>query len=124
MAIEDPVNNTAEKYGFKSLNNEKDNNSDVWLFTKPVATCHKCGKKSHMERDFKLLKNGCGGDLSHRSSMKLPKWVTKNHVISDVEYLTTDTMNRNNNQYTWSISFNNSNGSWVYQWKVGHKECK
>ena len=51
--IEDPVNNTAEKMGFKSRHNDKDNNSYVGLFTKPVATCHKCGKRSHIERDLK-----------------------------------------------------------------------
>ena len=65
-----------------------------------------------MKRKCKSNRNGSDGELSEISTRKLPKWVTKKPRISDVEYLTTATMNRNKKQYKWCTYFNNVNGSW------------
>ena len=49
MEIEDPVKKAVEKVYFKIRHNGKDNNNGVGSSTNSVATCHKCGKKSHMK---------------------------------------------------------------------------
>ena len=84
------------KLVFKRRQNEKFNDSGIGSSTNSVATCHKCSQKFHIKIYCRSNINGSDGDLSKRSTRKLPKWVTKKPVISDVEYLTTSTMNRNN----------------------------
>ena len=98
VVIEAPVNKIVDKVYFKSRHNRKYNNSGVGLYTKSVATCHKCVKKGHMKSNCKSNINGSYGGLSKRSTRKLPKWVTKKSMISDLEYMTTATMNQNKNQ--------------------------
>ena len=95
MTIEPPVNKVVNKVYFKSRQNVKVNNSGVGSSTKSVATCHKCGKKGHMKNNGKSNRNGSDWELSERSTQKLPNWVTKKPMISDVEYMTTATTNRN-----------------------------
>ena len=77
-----------------------------------------------MKRNCKSNRNGSDGGLLERSTRKLTKWVTKNIMISAVEYLTTVTMNHNKKQYKWCNYCNNLNFVWVYHWKVGHREWK
>ena len=98
MAIEAPVKNIVEKFYFKISDNGKYNNSGVGSSTKSVTTCHKCGKKFHIKRKFISNRNGYDGELSDISTINLPKWVTKKPIISDVEYITTATMNHNKKQ--------------------------
>ena len=45
-------------------------------------------------------------------------------MYSDVEYLTTATMNRNKKKYKWCNYWNNDNGALVYHWNIGHKKRK
>ena len=97
MAIEDPVNKTVDKVYCKRSHSGNDNKSGVGSYTKSVATCHKCVKKSHTKRNCTPNRNGSYGELSKRSTRNIPKWVTKKLMISDVEYLTTTTMNHNKN---------------------------
>ena len=42
----------------------------------------------------KTNRNGSNGEISKTSTRKLPKWVTKKPMISNVQNLTTATMNR------------------------------
>ena len=97
MAIEYPVNNTVKKVYFKSRHKGKDNKSGIGSSTKLDVTCHNCGKKGHLKRSCKSNRNGSNGELSNTSTTKLPKWVTKKPMVSDVENMKTATMNRNKN---------------------------
>ena len=104
VAIEYPVKKNVEKIYYKIRHKGKDNKSGVGSSTKSVATCHTCGKKGHLKRNCKSNRNGSNGGLSKTSTIKLPKWVTKTPMLSDVENLTTSTMNRNKNHYKWCTS--------------------
>ena len=73
VAIEYPVNKTVEKAYCKSCHKGKDTKSGVGSYTKPVVTCHKCGKKGRLKRNVKSNRNGSDGDFSMKSTRKLPK---------------------------------------------------
>ena len=124
VAIESQVNKTVEEVYCKIRQKGKDNKSGVGSSTKSGVTCHSCGKKGHSKSDCKSNRNGSNGVLSKTSTRKLPKWVTKKPMISDVENLTTANMNRNKNHYKWCTSCNDSNGAWGYHWKIDHMEWK
>ena len=64
------------------------------------------------------------GNYPRHQPKKLPKWVTKKPMISDVQNLTTATMNHNKHHYKWSTSCNYGDSAWGYHWKVDHRECK
>ena len=81
VGIESPVNNTVEKPYIKICHKGKDNKSVVGSSTKSVVTCHKCGKRALKNRNFKSNRNGSDGELSKKSSRKLPKWVTRKPLI-------------------------------------------
>ena len=51
VAIESPINKTAEKVYCKIRHKEKDSKYGVWSSTKSDVTCHNCGKKSHKKRN-------------------------------------------------------------------------
>ena len=78
----------------------------------------------HLKRNCKTNRNGSNGGFSKTSTRKLPKWVTKKPMISDVKNLTTATMNRNKHHYKWFTSCSDCNGAWGYHWKIDHKEWK
>ena len=124
VEVESMFNKTVQKSDCKSFQEGKDNTSGVGSSTKSVVTCHKCGKNGHLKGIFKSNRNGSYGQLSKKSTRKLPKWVTKKPVIPDVENLTTATMNRNKSQYKWCTYFNDGNGVWGYHWKVDNREWK
>ena len=81
VTIESLLNNTVEKVYCKICHKGKDNKSGVGSSTKSVVTCHKCVKKGHLKSNYKFNKNGYNGELSNKSTRKLPKWVTKKSVI-------------------------------------------
>ena len=95
VAIESPVNKTVEKVYCKIRHKGKDNKSGVGSSTKSDVNFCNFGKRGHLKRTFKSNRNGSNWKLSKTSTRKLPKWVTKKPVISDVQNLTTATMNRN-----------------------------
>ena len=97
VEIESPVNNNMEKVYCKIRHKGNDNKSGVGSSTKSVVTCHKCGKMGHIKRDCKSNINVSGGGIYKISTRNLPNWVTKKPMNSDVENLTTATMNRNKN---------------------------
>ena len=104
VEIESPVNKTREKVYCKIFHKGKDNKSGVGSSTKSDVNCHKCGKRGNLKSNCKSNRNGSNGGLSKTSTIKLPKWVTKKPIISDVQNLTTATMNRNKNHYKWCTS--------------------
>ena len=124
VEIESPVNKTVEKFYCKIRHKRKDNKYGVGSSTKSDVTCHNCGKKGHLKRNWKSNRNGSNGELSKTSTRNISKWVTKKPMISDVENMTTATMNRNKNHYKWCTSCNDSNGEWGYHWKIDHMEWK
>ena len=95
MAIESPVNKTVEKVYCTSRHKGKENKSRLGSSTKSDVTCQNCRKKGHLKSNCKFNINGSNGELSKISTRKLPKLITKKPMISDVENLTTATMNRN-----------------------------
>ena len=99
VAIESPVNKTVDKFYCINRRKRKDNKSGVDSYTKSVVTFHKCRKKGHLKRNLKYNINGSDGGFSTTSTRNLPKWFTKKPVISDVENLTTATINCTKNQY-------------------------
>ena len=64
--------------------------------------------------DYKSNINGSDGYSSERSTINLPKWVTKKSIASDVEYLTTAILKQNKIKYKWFIYFHNGNVAWGY----------
>ena len=68
--------------------------------------------------------NGSDGELSEISTRKIQKQVIKKPMISDAEYLTTDTMTGNRKQWKWFTSCNNNKGACGYHWKIVQKEWK
>ena len=51
MAIESPVNKTADKFYCKICHKGKDNKSGVGSSTKSDVTCHNCDKRGHLKRN-------------------------------------------------------------------------
>ena len=105
----------------KNHHKVKDNKSGVDSSTKSVVTFHKCVKSGYLKSNFKSNRNGYDGGLLMTSTIKLPKWVTKKPMISDVEVLTKATMNCNKNQKKLCTSCNEGNCAWGYQWKFNHR---
>ena len=113
-----------DKVYCKILHKEKDNKYGVGSSTKSDVTCHNCGKRGHLKRNYKTNRYGFNWDLSKTSTRKLPKWVTKKPMILDIKNLTTATMNRKKHHYKWCTCCNNGNGAWGYHWRIGHREWK
>ena len=87
-------------------------------------TCHKCGKKGHIQKDCRSNGNGSGGNPPKKFTNEIPEWVTKKPVVSDTKDLTTETMACNKKKYKWCTSCSNGKGAWGFHWKDGHKEWK
>ena len=113
-----------EKVYCKFRHKGKDNKSGVGSSTKSHVTCHNCVKRGHLKGNCKSNRNGSNSELSKTSTRKLPKWVTKNPVISDKQNMTTATMNHNKHHYKCCTSCNNGNGAWRYHWKIDHRDWK
>ena len=114
VIIESPVNKTMEKVYCKILQKGKDNKPGVGSSTKSDLTCYNCGKKCNLKINCKSNRNSYIGKFSKTSRRKIPKWVTKKPMISDVENMTTATMNRKKKHYKWCTSCNDVNVVWGY----------
>ena len=62
-------------------------------------TCHKCGKKGHINKYCRSKGNDSSGNPPKKSANELPEWVTKKPLVSDTKYLATATMTRSKNKY-------------------------
>ena len=109
VVIEYLVNKNVEKFYCKIRHKGKYNKSGVGSSSRSDVTCHNCGEKGHLKRNCKSNRNGSNGGLSKTSTRNFPKWVTKEPMISDVQNMTTATMNRNKNGYKLCTSCNDSN---------------
>ena len=84
-----------KQVGFKSRHSGNVSGSGKGSFAKSDGKCHKCGKKSHIQKDCKSKGNGSGGNTPKKSMNELPEWVTTKPVDSDNQDLTTATITRN-----------------------------
>ena len=124
VAIEQTINKALKQVDFKICLSGNDSGSGRGSSARSDITCHKCGKKGHIQIDFRSKVNGFSLNSPKKSKNELPEWVTKKPVVSDTKDMTTATMNRNNKKYKWCTSCNNGQGEWGFHWKNGHEECK
>ena len=124
MAIEQSINKSLKQVDFKSRRSGNSSGSGRRSSAGSDITCHKCGKKGHIQKDCRSKANGYNGNTPKKYINDLPEWVTRKPVFSDTKDMTTATMTRKNKKYKWCISCNNGKGAWVFHWKDGHKEWK
>ena len=124
VVIEQSINKAFKQVDLKSRQSGNGSGSRSGSSARLDITCHKCSKKVHIQKDCRSKVNGSSGNSPKKSKNELTEWVTNNPVLSDTKYLTTATMNRNNNKYRWCTSWNNGQGAWVFHWMDGHEEWK
>ena len=98
MAIEQIINKDLKQVDFKRRHSGNGSCSGRGSSVRSDITCHKCGKKGHIQIYCRSKVNGSRGNSPKKSTNKLAEWVAKKPVVSDKKYPTTDTMNRNNNK--------------------------
>ena len=121
MATDQLINKALDQVGFKSRCSGNCRGSGGGSSTRSDITCHKYGKKGHINKYFKSKVNGSGGNPSKKSSNDLPEWVTKKPIVSDTKDLATSTINRKGKKYKWCTSCNNGIGAWGFYWKDEHE---
>ena len=124
VAIDQSINKDLEQVDFKICHGENGSGSGRGSYARSDITCHKCGKKGHIQKDCKSKGNGSGENSPKNSTNELPYWVNKKPVVSDTKYLTTANMTHNNKKYKWCTSCNNVQGARGFHWKDGHEEWK
>ena len=124
VTIEQTINKALKQVDFKIRRSIHCSGSRRGSSASSDITCHKCGKKGHIQIDCRSKVNGSSANSPKKSTNELPEWVNKKPVVSDTKYLTTATMTCNNNKYKWCTYCNNGQGAWVFHWKDGHKEWK
>ena len=124
MAIEQLINKALKQVDLKSLRSGNVSGSVIGSYVRSDITCHKCGKKGHIQKDCRPTGNGSSGNTPKNSTNELLEWVTKKTVVSDTKDLTTSTMTRNNKKYKWCTYCNNGQSAWGFHWKDGHEERK
>ena len=107
VVIEQLINKYLKQVDFKSQSSGNDSGSGIGSSARSDKTCHKCGKKGHIQKDFRSKGNGSNGKTPKKSINELPEWVTRKSVDSDTKDLTTATMTRKDKKYKWCISCNN-----------------
>ena len=122
--IEQSVNKALNQVDFKSRRIGNDIISRGGSSVKSNVTCHKCGKKIHINKYCRSKVNGSSGNPPKNSANDLQWWVTNKPVISYTKNIATATMNCNNKKYKYCTSFNTGNGSWGFHWKDSHNEWK
>ena len=124
VAIEQTIKKALKQVDFKGRRSGNVNGSGRGSFSRSDKTCHRCGKKGHIQKDCRSRVNGSSGNTPNKSTNDIPEWVTRKPVVSDKKYLTTATMTRNNKKYKWYTSCNNGQGAWGFHWKDVHEEWK
>ena len=124
MAIDQSINKALKHVDFKSRHSGNGSGSGKGPFARSDITCHKCGKKGHIQKDCRSRGNGSSGNTPKKSTNKLQEWVISKPVVSNTKDLTTATMTCNDKKYKWNISCNNGQGTRGFHWKDGHKEWK
>ena len=124
VVIKKFINKDLNMVYFKSCRSVNGSGSGGGSSDMSDMTCHKCGKRFYINKDYRSKGNGSGGNQPKKYTNKRLEWVTKNPAVSDTKYLTTYTMTRNNKNYKCCISCNNGQGAWGFHWKGGHEEWK
>ena len=124
MATEQSIKKALIQVDFKSRRSVNNSGSVRGSSARSDITFQKCGKKGHIQKDFRSTVNGSSGNTPKKSTNELPEWMTKNDVVSDTKYLTTSNMTCDNKKYKWCTYCNNGQGAWGFQWKDGHEEWK
>ena len=124
VAIEQSINKASKQVDFKSQSSGNGSGSGRGSYARSDKTCHKCGKKGHIQKDCGSKANGSSGKSSKKPTYELPEWITRKPVVSDTKNLKTATMTCNNKKYKWCTSCNNGQCAWGFHWKDGHEEWK
>ena len=96
MEIEQYINKDLKQVNLKSRRSGNDSGSGRGSSARSYnGTCHKCGKKGHIQKDCRSKGNGSSGNKPKKSINELPELVTRKPVDSDTKDLTTSTMTRN-----------------------------
>ena len=120
MDIEQSINKALKQVDFKSRRSGNDSGSGRGSSARSDKTCHKSGKKGHIQKYCRSKGNGSSGNTPKESINELPEWVTRKPVDPDTKDLTTATMTCNGKKYKWCTSCNNGQGAWGFHWKDGH----
>ena len=99
VAIEHSIKNSFKKVDIRSRRSVNGSGSGRGSSARSDITCHKCGKKGHIQKDCRSKGNGYSGNTPKKSINELPEWVTRKPVDSDTKDLTTAIMNRNDKNY-------------------------
>ena len=83
MTIEQSINKSLKQVDFNSRRSVNCSGSEIGLSTKSYITCHKCGKKGHIQKDCRSNGNGSSGKSPKNSTNDLPEWMTMKPVFSD-----------------------------------------
>ena len=95
MSIEQSINKALKQVGYKSRRSVNGSGSGKGSSARSDITCHKCGKKGHIQKDCRSKGNVSSGNSLKKSTNELPEWVTNKPVVSDIKDLKTATMTRN-----------------------------
>ena len=88
MAIVHSVNKALKQVDFKSRRSGSISGSGIGSYTRSDITCHKCGKKGHLNKYRRSTGNESSGNSPKKFTNELPEWVTKKPVVSDTKDLT------------------------------------
>ena len=124
MTIEQTIKKSLKQVDFKRCRSGNGSGSGNRSSARSDMTCHKCGKKFHIQKDCRSKGDGSIGKPPKKSTNELPECVTKKPVVSDTKDLTTSTTTCNNKKYKWCTSCNNCQSSLGFHWKYGHEEWK
>ena len=66
------INKTLKQVNFKSRSSGNGSGSRKGSSARSDITCHKCGKKGHIQKDCRSKGNGSSGNSSKKSTNELP----------------------------------------------------
>ena len=91
VAIKHSINKSLNQVDFKCRCSVNSSGSGRGSSARSDMTCHKCGKKGHIQKDCSSTVNGSSGNTPKNSTNDIPEWVTRKSVVSDTKDLTTAT---------------------------------
>ena len=101
MAIEQWIKKSFKLVDFKSRRSGNVSGSGRGSSDSSDITCHKCGKKYHIQKDSRSTGNDFSGNTPKKYINELSECVTRKPVVSDTEDLKTATIIHNNKKYKW-----------------------
>ena len=72
VAIEQSIKKALKQVDFKSHSSGNNSGSGRGSSARSDITCHKCGKKGHMQKDCRSTGNGSSGNTPKKSTNELP----------------------------------------------------